>query len=117
MSNWQSYISGFKAYLRLERSLSQNSIDAYERDVEKLTQYLEFTGIAGGPGTITLHQLQDFLKWISGLGVGSRTQARLISGLRAFYKYLLIENIVAADPTELLELPKIGMKQIGRAHV
>ena len=110
MSNWQSYISGFKAYLRLERSLSENSIDAYERDVEKLTQYLEINGVAGGPGTITLHHLQDFLKWISGLGVGSRTQARLISGLRAFYKYLLIENIVAADPTELLELPKIGMK-------
>ena len=110
MSNWNSYIHGFKAHLQLERSLSKNSIEAYLHDVEKLTQYLELTGSIVLPEAISVHQLQDFLKWIAELGITSRTQARLISGLRAFYKYLLIENIVTKDPTELLDLPKIGMK-------
>ncbi|MCX6279602.1 MAG: site-specific tyrosine recombinase XerD [Bacteroidetes bacterium] len=101
---------GFKAYLQLERSLSTNSIEAYIHDVEKLTQYFELIGVSDGPEAISLHQLQDFIKWIAELGITARTQARLISGLRAFYKYLLIENIVTRDPTELLDLPKIGMK-------
>lgn len=87
-----------------------NSIEAYIHDVEKLTQYFELTGVSDGPEAISLHQLQDFIKWIAELGITARTQARLISGLRAFYKYLLIENIVTRDPTELLDLPKIGMK-------
>lgn len=110
MSIWNTYISGFKAYLKFERSLSENSIEAYLHDVERLKQYLEGVGCKASPGEITLHQLQDFLKWVGGLGVTARTQARMISGLRAFYKYLLIENIVKTDPTELLDLPKIGLK-------
>ncbi len=110
MSNWNTYISGFNAYLKFERSLSENSIEAYLHDVERLKQYLEGVGCKANPDEITLHQLQDFLKWVGGLGVTARTQARMISGLRAFYKYLLIENIVKTDPTELLDLPKIGLK-------
>ena len=107
---WQSYIRGFEAYLKLERSLSQNSVEAYVHDVVKLSQYLEIAGLSLTPEQISLKHLQDFLKWITELGMTARTQARVISGMKAFYKYLFLENIVALDPTEMLESPKIGRK-------
>jgi integrase/recombinase XerD len=110
MSDWNSCIKGFNAYLQLERSLSKNSVEAYLHDVTRLVQYLEIIGFSGGPELVTLHQLQDFLRWIAEIGITARSQARLISGLRSFYKYLLLENIIVRDPTELLDLPKIGMK-------
>jgi integrase/recombinase XerD len=107
---WNSYINGFKAYLQLEKSLSANSIEAYLHDVAKVTQFLEVQGLDLGPDKLELHHLQSFLKWITELGMSARTQARVISGLKAFYHYLLLENIVQADPTELLESPKIGLR-------
>ena len=110
MKHWQSYINGFKAYLQLEKSLSSNSVEAYLHDVEKLTQYLEVAGIAITPEEVDLHLLQQFLKWITELGMTARTQARVISGLKGFYKYLLIENVIQKDPTEMLESPKTGRK-------
>jgi integrase/recombinase XerD len=110
LSIWNSYIHGFKAYLQLEKSLSKNSVEAYLRDVAKITQFLEMQGLSLGPQKIELHHLQSFLKWITELGMTARTQARVISGLKAFYRYLLLENVVTKDPTELLESPRIGMK-------
>jgi integrase/recombinase XerD len=110
MYSWKPYISGFRAYLQLERSLSKNSVEAYIHDVEKLTQYFESAGLAPDPAGVGLHHLQDFLKWITELGMTARTQARVISGLRGFYKYLLLENAVTKDPTELLESPKLGLR-------
>lgn len=110
MSIWNSYIHGFKAYLQLEKSLSKNSVEAYLRDVAKITQFLEMQGLSLGPQKIELHHLQSFLKWITELGMTARTQARVISGLKAFYRYLLLENVVTKDPTELLESPRVGMK-------
>jgi integrase/recombinase XerD len=110
MKDWIPYINGFKAYLKLERSLSSNSVEAYVRDVQKLTQYFEATGLNPNPDRLELQHLQNFLKWINELGMTARSQARIISGLKAFYKYLLLENIVQKDPTELLEAPKIGRK-------
>ncbi len=107
---WQPYINGFKAYLKLERSLSENSVQAYIHDVEKLTQYFESAGIQVMPEKVDLHQLQLFLRWVAELGMTSRTQSRVISGLRGFYRYLLMENLISKDPTELLESPKIGLK-------
>lgn len=107
---WQSYIKGFKAFLQLERSLSHNSVEAYISDIEKLTQYFEIQGIQTNPQEIKLKQLQDFLKWVNELGMSARTQARVISGIKAFYKYLLLENIIKENPTELLESPKLGRK-------
>lgn len=107
---WHSQISGFRAYLQLERSLSANSVEAYIHDVEKLTQYFEVKGIELTPDKIELRQLQDFLKWITELGMTARSQARIISGLKGFYKYLVLENLVKNDPTEMLESPKIGRK-------
>jgi integrase/recombinase XerD len=108
--NWTPEINGFKAHLKLERSLSPNSIESYVHDVVKLTQYLESAGISVAPDSVTLTHLKGFIAWVNQLGMTARTQARVISGLRAFYKYLLLENIVKTDPTELLESPKIGRK-------
>lgn len=110
MHSWQPYLNGFKSHLQLERSLSKNTIGAYLHDVAKITQFLEMRNMEIGPGKVELHHLQDFLRWITELGMTSRTQARVISGLKAFYRYLLLENIVQLEPTELLEAPKIGRK-------
>ena len=110
MTPWNSYIGGFKAYLQLEKSLSGNSVEAYLHDVTKITQFLELRGLAIGPEKVELQHLQEFLKWITELGMTARTQARVISGLRAFYHYLVLENIVTKDPTGMVDLPKIGMK-------
>lgn len=108
--SWPSYIKGFRSYLQLERSLSGNSVDAYEHDIAKLHQYVLTLPQAVGPDKLTLQHLQDFLKWIHDLGMSARSQARVLSGIKSFYKYLLIENIVTDDPTTLLEGPKLGRK-------
>lgn len=108
--NWAIYIKGFKSFLSLEKSLSGNSIEAYLHDVEKLVQYLEHKKRSLSPQEIELTHLQDFLKWINELGMSATTQARVISGIKAFYKYLLLENILNTDPTALLEGPKLGRK-------
>lgn len=110
MQEWQSYIKGFKAFLQLEKSLSTNSVDAYIHDVEKLTQYFEIAGISIPPEKVTLHHLQQFLRWIAELGMTATTQSRVISGLRGFYKYMLLENLIQKDPTEMLESPKTVRK-------
>jgi len=108
--SWQSYIKGFRSYLQLERSLSGNSVEAYERDIEKLYQYVQYVSFSGGPEKIRLSDLQGFIKWINELGMSARSQARVISGIKAFYKYLLMENILSDDPTTLLDAPKLGRK-------
>ena len=108
--NWKIYIHGFKSFLTLERSLSKNSIEAYLHDVEKLLQYLELKKYDFGPKDIELKHLQEFLKWINELGMSAGTQARVISGIKGFYKYLLLENVLSNDPTALLEAPKLGRK-------
>jgi integrase/recombinase XerD len=110
LADWSSYINGYKSYLQLEKSLSVNSIEAYIHDVNKFSQYLDFHNLNLSPEKVELHHFQDFLKWINELGMTSRTQARVISGLKGFYKYLLLENVMANDPTEMLESPKIGFR-------
>ncbi len=108
--SWPSYIKGFRSYLQLERSLSGNSVSAYEHDIDKLFQYVQTINFQGGPDKIQLSDLQDFLKWVNKLGMSARSQARLLSGIKSFYKYLLLENVVNDDPTSLLEGPKLGRK-------
>jgi len=107
---WKTYINGFKAFLQLEKSLADNSIEAYLHDVEKFIQYMEIKNIELLPEKIKLKHLQDFIFWINEIGVSISTQSRIISGIKAFYKYLLIENIVNTSPCELLESPRIGRK-------
>jgi integrase/recombinase XerD len=106
--SWKADIAGFKNYLRLEKSLSANSVEAYLRDVEKLCQYLDFSKNHASSSELKAAEIRGFLTWIGELGMTATSQARILSGLRAFYKYLLHENIVNADPTELIDSPKIG---------
>lgn len=108
--SWQSYIKGFSSYLKLEKSLSSNSNEAYVHDIEKLFTFLNNNALNVSPEKISLEHLQDFIKWINEEGMSARSQARIISGIKAFYKYLLLENLVTDDPTELLQAPKIGRK-------
>jgi integrase/recombinase XerD len=106
--NWNPYIKGFTSFLRLEKSLSGNSVEAYERDVDKLVEYLEINQLELQPKDITLAHLQDFVKWVNQLGMSARSQARIISGLKTFFKYLLLENAIRVNPAELLESPRTG---------
>lgn len=103
---WDAYKKGFKAFLRLEKSLSDLSVEAYLRDVDKLTLFLTKEENIPHPSSITLKDLQGFVKWIGELGMTATSQARIISGIRSFYKYLLTEQVVSVDPTALLETPK-----------
>lgn len=104
---WEPYKKGFKAYLQLEKSLSDNSVEAYLRDIDKLTQYLQEASSLKAPADIELKDLQSFVKWIAGLGMTDTSQARIISGIKAFYKYCQVEQISRKDPTVLLEAPKL----------
>jgi integrase/recombinase XerD len=107
---WDSYKKGFRAFLQLERSLSDNSVDAYMGDLEKLTQFLLEKDSKKKPDALELKDLQQFLKWIAELGMTDQSQARIVSGIRAFYKYCILENISKKDPTFLLEAPKLKRK-------
>jgi integrase/recombinase XerD len=107
---WVSYKKGFKAWLRLEKSLAAHSVAAYLHDLELLLRYLELSGQTGSPDTITSEQLHSFLRWIAELGMSQRSQARILSGLRSFYSYCLVEQITRTDPTALLEAPKLQRK-------
>ena len=104
---WESYKKGFKSWLQLEKSLSDNSVAAYVRDIEKLTQYLQLSGSLKSPAQLELRDLQKFVHWGAELGISDTSQARIISGIKSFYKYCLLENIVKTDPTTLLEAPKL----------
>lgn len=105
---WQSTLKGFQSFLKLERSLSANSIVAYTEDVERFVQFLAEKKLNLNPEQIEHKHLTDFLQWLNKLERSATTQSRVISGIRAFYKYLLLENLVTKNPTELLETPKIG---------
>lgn len=108
--NWNSYIKQFANYLKLERSLSANSIEAYTRDVEKLNQYMEMSHPALSPLKVTARHLQGFIEYINELGMSAYSQARILSGLKAFFKFMMVEDLIETDPTDLLEGPKIGRK-------
>ena len=103
---WEPYKKGFKAWLQLEKSLADNSVAAYMRDIEKLTDYLQSANKMVAPNDVVLNDLEKFVKWISELGMTAASQSRIISGLRSFYNYCLLEQITTIDPTVLLEAPK-----------
>ena len=110
MVNWNSYIKGFKAYLQLEKSLSKNSIEAYQRDMHKLVQFFEAKGISPQPAEVNLATLREFLRWITELGISTTSQARILSGIKSFYNYMLMEDLINKNPAELLEAPKLKRK-------
>jgi len=107
---WDAYKKGYKAWLRLEKSLSDNSVEAYLRDVEKLTDYLQSAKNLAAPSQLELKDLQQFVKWIGELGMTATSQARIISGIRSFYKYCLLEDVSKTDPSTLLEAPRTQRK-------
>ncbi|MET3878416.1 site-specific tyrosine recombinase XerD [Chitinophaga sp. OAE865] len=108
---WESFRKLFKGYLRLERSMSDHSVVAYIRDVEKLEQYLQAHGKEKlRPQDVTFEDLQGCVQWVAQLGMTASSQARTISGLKAFYRFLLLEDMAHEDPTQLLEAPKILRK-------
>ena len=106
--SWDTSIKGFKSYLQIERSLSDNSVQAYIRDVEKFANYaipLDISELK-----VTRENISNFLAEIKNNDISARSQARIISGIKAFYKYLIIEDYLKVNPTELIESPKIGLK-------
>jgi len=106
--DWQSTIKGFKSYLKLEKSLSANSIMAYTRDIDKLYQFAVDRQLK--PDQVTLTNLRQFISWVNELGMLPTSQARILSGIKAFYKYLLMEDMMDCNPAELLEAPKTRRK-------
>lgn len=107
---WEKHISDFKTFLKLERSLSDNSVEAYLRDISKFADYLKSGDNIPGPGEIKKEHITGFIIFINELGLSARSQARIISGLKAFFKYLLLEDIITSDPSALVESPKTGRK-------
>lgn len=107
---WEIYIQEYENYLKLERSLSENSVEAYVHDVAKFEQFLEISGVNVAPIKIELEHLIDFIEYINELGMTPHSQARIISGLKSFYKFLIYEGELENDPTALLEAPKLGRK-------
>lgn len=113
---WNAYKKGFKAYLQLEKSLSENSVEAYLHDIEMLTSFLLATNQTKTPSEIVLKDLQAFVKWVSELGMTATSQARVISGIRSFFKYCLLEQICTSDPSILLNAPKSKRKLPDTLH-
>ena len=108
---WKASIKGFKAWLQLEKSLSDNSVEAYLHDIEKLCTYLQLQQQEKKqPCDLTLKDMEGFVQWIHELGMSVSSQSRIISGLRSFYKYCQLEQLTRTDPTLLLEAPKMQRK-------
>ena len=109
-THWDIYKKGFKAFLQLEKSLSVHSVEAYLRDIDKFAQYLYDEVGPIGPAEVSLKHLQSFIQTIGKLEMAPSSQARIISGIKSFFKYCLLEQIITVNPTALLPTPKIQRK-------
>lgn len=108
--NIDAYIKGFSSFLQLEKSLSENSVEAYVHDVHKMVQYVTIQKQSPTLAEIDLTLLQEFIAWLHAIGMSSTSQARIISGLKAFFKYLMLEEVLESNPAELLDAPKTKRK-------
>ena len=106
--SWESSIKEFKYYLKVERSLADNSIQSYLRDINKLANYC--IDIKKNEKSVTTKDIRNFISHLVSEKISPRSQARIISGIKAFYKYLILEDYITDDPTLLIENPKIGLK-------
>jgi len=109
-TQWNEWIKGFRAYLTLEKGLSANTLEAYVHDVQLLTEYFEITSIVKSPAEVSREDLSRFVEYIYQLGLEASSQARIISGIRAFFKYMLLEGTLNENPAELLEIPRLQRK-------
>jgi integrase/recombinase XerD len=103
---WEAYLKGFKAYLQLERSMSDNTVEAYLRDVVMLRNHINNSYNGVGVESVELEHLQSLMAAIFDLGLSAATQARVLSGIKSFFRYLSLEEVIKKDPTELLDAPK-----------
>lgn len=110
MLQWSSSIREFRSYLQLERALSQNSVEAYLNDIAKLEQFINMKMPGKNPDTIDLADLKNFIEWINELGASARSQSRILSGIRSFFRFLFLTDQIPKDPSDLIESPKIGRK-------
>lgn len=108
--NWAALIKEYEGFLKLEKGLSPNSIEAYLTDIAKLELFLESAELETDPLKLDQKVLAQFLVWISERGLSARSQARILSGVKAFFRYLLMEDLIEKDPTALLEGPRLGSK-------
>ncbi len=115
MSNWNRYIKDFVSYLKIEKGLAENSIFAYQNDIHKLHDFAISSNLDAED--VTYKNLQEFITVLYDLGLSARSQARIISGIKQFYTFLLLENHIREDPSELLEQPKIGLKLPEILHI
>ena len=107
---WNTAIKDFNAYLKLEKSLSANSVDAYIRDLKKLQSFSATQVPPLEPSKLDISHLHEFIQWLDGFYLNRRTQSRIISGIRTFFKFMLLNDIIDHDPSVLLEMPKTGRK-------
>ncbi len=108
--NWTDELDNFRQFLRLEKNFTPNSVKAYMNDMEKLVNFFELRGNSPAPEEVKIDDLREFLVYLGEEKIAPRTQSRITSGIKAFYKYLLIEEKIEVDPTTLLETPKVGRK-------
>ncbi|MDH5381092.1 MAG: site-specific integrase, partial [Cyclobacteriaceae bacterium] len=108
--NWEQAINQYINYLKIERSLSENSVLAYQQDVIKLRQFLEMSNPDRSPVQVDEKDLHNFIEYVASIGLSSYSQARILSGLKSFFKYLLYEDMIKTAPTELIDGPKLGRK-------
>ncbi len=108
MSNWESYIKHFVSYLKIEKGMSENSIFAYQADVRKLMNFAE--SIRVEPENVSISDLKYFVASLCDVGISARSQARIISGIKQFYQFLILEDTIDTNPSDLLEMPNVGQK-------
>lgn len=108
--NWKAYFNGFEQNLLLEKSLSDHSVEAYMRDLQKLYSYLEIKGMDVQPMDLSTTDIENFLIYLAELGLNEKSRARVLSGIKAFYKYLLMEDVIDSNPTELIQGPRLARK-------
>lgn len=107
---WEQAIRDFRRYLKLERSFSENSVEAYLRDVKKLEQFVALKKPGLPPERVSAELVRDFLAYITEMGLSAQSQARILSGLKGFFRFLMVEGLIKAEPTALIEGPRQGRK-------
>lgn len=106
--SWKNYIKEFRSHILFEKSLSDNTFESYQRDVKKLVSFLEMNKNNSSPSKIKTEDIREFIQWIAQMGMSAKSQARIISSLKSFFNYLVIENVIYQSPAQNIENPKIG---------